>query len=75
MAIRETAKAQVYLDGKQAETAIDSLKAKAKLLRRAMSKARKVGNFEEYRKLEKKLKQIDTATASLTRSTFEPEFD
>ncbi len=71
MAIRETAKAQVYLDGKQAEAAIDSLKAKSKELRKAMNDARKAGNFDEYRKLEKEVKQIDTATASLTKSTFD----
>ncbi|MFV0506361.1 MAG: phage tail tape measure protein [Bacteroidales bacterium] len=71
MAISEKAKAQVYLDGKQAEAALDGLKTKAKELRKAMNEARKAGNFEEYHKLEKEVKQLDSAKRSLTQATFD----
>ena len=73
MARNEKAKATIYLDGKQAEAALDSLKKKAKELRQAMKEAQSAGDQVKYKKLESELKGVDAATRSLRKETFDFE--
>ena len=71
MARNEKAKATIYLDGKQAEAALDSIKNKAKEVRREMKAAQEAGDTIKYNKLKKELKSLDSATRSLRKETFD----
>jgi len=68
---KETAKAQVYLDGKQAEAVIDTMREKAKNLRKELKEAFNAGNTESIAKIEKELKTVEQATRSLKSETFD----
>lgn len=69
----ETAKATIYLDGKQAEAALDALKNKAKDLRKAIEEARKAGDDVKLKKLEGEVKNVEQAQRSLRRETYDYE--
>lgn len=69
----ETARAQVYLDGKQAEAAIDALKKKSKELGEQLDEAIKVGDTKEIKKIEKEIRAVNSATRSLKKETFDYE--
>ncbi|WP_319228349.1 phage tail tape measure protein [Draconibacterium orientale] len=71
MARNEKAKATIYLDGKQAEAALDSIKNKAKEVRREMKAAQEAGDNAKYNKLKKELKSLDSTTRSLRKETFD----
>ena len=73
MARNEKAKATIYLDGKQAEAALDALKKKAGELRKAMKEAQSAGDLVKYKKLESELKGVDAATRSVRKETFDFE--
>nr|WP_321357173.1 phage tail tape measure protein [uncultured Draconibacterium sp.] len=69
----EKAKATIYLDGKQAEAALDAIKKKAKELRQQMKAAQEAGDTVKYNKLKKELKGVEAATRSLRKETFDYE--
>ncbi|NQU54152.1 MAG: phage tail tape measure protein, partial [Bacteroidetes bacterium] len=73
MARNEKAKATIYLDGKQAEAALDSLKTKAKDLRRELKKAQEAGDIVKTKKLQSELKGVEAATRSLRKETYDYE--
>ncbi len=73
MAKNEQAKATIYLDGKQAEAALDALKKKAGDVRKAMKAAQEAGDQVKFDKLEKELKGIEAAQRSLRKETFDYE--
>ncbi len=73
MTIREQAKAQVFLDGKQAEAAIDSLKNKSKELKKELKKAFEIGDTKEINRLKRELLSVDAATRSLKKETYDYE--
>lgn len=71
MAQNETAKAQVFLDGKQAESVIKLLKKEAKALRVELDKASKAGDFTKVAQLNREIKRLSTATSSAKRETYD----
>ena len=73
MARNEQAKATIYLDGKQAEAALDALTKKAKDLRKAMKEAQSAGDQVKYKKLEGELKGVEAATRSVRKESFDFE--
>lgn len=73
MAINETARATIYLDGKQAEMALEGLKDRAKELRKQLEEARKAGDTIKMKKLQSEINGVDAATRSLKKETFDYE--
>jgi len=73
MAINERAKTTVYLDGKQAEAALDALGNKAKELRRDLVNAQKAGDTVKMTGIERELKRVEAAQRSLKKETFDVE--
>ena len=73
MAKNEQAKATIYLDGKQAEAALDALKKKAGEVRQAMKQAQEAGDQVKFKKLERELKGVEAAQRSLRKETFDYE--
>ena len=73
MAQNETARATVFLDGKQAEAALEALDNKAKLLRKDLNEALQAGDNIKYDKLKKEIASIDSAQRSLKRETYDVE--
>ena len=73
MAQNETARATIYLDGKQAEAAIDALKAKSKELKVQLEAAKKAGDSITMKKLETEIRSVDTASRSLLKDSFDVE--
>lgn len=74
MAVRnEQAKATIYLDGKQAEAALEGLKNKAKQLRDELKAAEKAGDQVKMDKLRKEIVQVESAQRSLRKETFDYE--
>lgn len=73
MARNEQAKATIYLDGKQAEAALDGLKNRAKLLRDELKKAQAAGDIIKTKKLQSELKGVESAQRSLRKETFDYE--
>jgi TP901 family phage tail tape measure protein len=67
----EVARAQIYLDGKQAESALEALKKKSSELRKELIKAQESGDKVSMNKLGKELQSVEAAQKSLRRSTFE----
>ena len=55
MARNEQAKATIYLDGKQAEAALDALKNRAKALRDELKKAQDAGDMSKTKKLQSEI--------------------
>lgn len=73
MARNETAKATIYLDGKQAEAAIDALKQKSKDLKVQLEAAKKAGDTITMKKLESEIRSTDAASRSLLKDSFDVE--
>src|SRR5574343_1122162 len=73
MAINETARATIYLDGKEAEMALEGLKDRAKELRKQLEEARKAGDTIKMKKLQSEINGVDSATRSLKKETFDYE--
>jgi TP901 family phage tail tape measure protein len=73
MARNETAKATIYLDGKQAEAAIDALKQKSKELKLQLDAAKKAGDTITMKKLENEIRGVDAASRSLLKDSFDVE--
>jgi tubulin-specific chaperone A len=73
MARNEIAKATIYLNGKQAEAALEGLKKKAKELRDQMKEAQKAGDKIKYTKLKSELTGVEAASRSLKKETFDVE--
>jgi len=69
----ETAKATIYLDGKQAEAAIDALKQKSKELKVQLDAAKKAGDNITMKKLENEIRSVDAASRSLLKDSFDVE--
>lgn len=69
----EQAKATIYLDGKQAEAALDGLKARAKSLRDELKRAEEAGDQIKTKKLQSEIKGVEAAQRSLRKETFEYE--
>lgn len=67
----ERATAQVFLDGKQAEAALDGLKAKSKELKQAIIEAGKAGDNVTMKKLQTELRSVESAQRSLKKETFD----
>ena len=73
MAVNERAKTTVYLDGKQAEAALDALGNKAKELRKDLVNAQKAGDNIKMKGIERELKRVEAAQRSLKTETFDVE--
>ena len=73
MARNEQAKATIYLDGKQAESALQALKAKAEELRRQLKAAQDAGNQVSMKKLQGELSGVEGAIRNVRRETFDYE--
>ncbi|WP_372772093.1 phage tail tape measure protein [Mangrovibacterium sp.] len=73
MAVNERAKTTVYLDGKQAEAALDALGNKAKSLRKDLVDAQKAGDNVQMKNIERELKRVEAAQRSLKKETFDVE--
>lgn len=73
MAQNETAKVTIYLDDKQAEAAIDALKQKSKELKVQLDEARKAGDNIKMKKLESEIRNVDAASRSLLKDSFDVE--
>ncbi|OFX56278.1 MAG: phage tail tape measure protein, partial [Bacteroidetes bacterium GWB2_41_8] len=73
MSQNETAKATIYLDGKQAEAAIDALKTKSKELKVQFEAAKKAGDNITMKKLENEIRSVDAASRSLIKDSFDVE--
>jgi TP901 family phage tail tape measure protein len=73
MARNETAKATIFLDGKQAEAAIDALKQKSKELKVQLDAAKKAGDTITMKKLENEIRSVDAASRSLLKDSFDVE--
>jgi len=69
----DTAKATIYLDGKQAEAALDSLRSKSKDLKNQFAEAQKAGDNVRMNKLESEIKKVDSAIGSLRKETFDTQ--
>lgn len=67
----ERATAQVFLDGKQAEAALDGLKATSKELKQAIIEAGKAGDNVTMKKLQTELRSVESAQRSLKKETFD----
>jgi len=73
MAQNETARATVYLDGKQAEAALEALDRKSKELKKDLTSALQAGDNVKFDKLKKELSTIEATQRSLKRETFDVE--
>jgi hypothetical protein len=73
MARNEQAKATIYLDGKQAEAALEGLKNRAVTLREELKKAKEAGNLELADKIKKDLSGVDSAINSSKKNLFDYE--
>jgi TP901 family phage tail tape measure protein len=73
MAQNETARATVFLDGKQAEAALEALDRKAKELKKDLTSALQSGDNVKFDKLKKELSTIEATQRSLKRETFDVE--
>jgi TP901 family phage tail tape measure protein len=73
MARNEQAKATIYLDGKQAEAALDGLANRAKALRTELKKAQEAGDTIKTKKLQSEIKGVESAQRSLRKETFDYE--
>ncbi len=71
MARNEKAKATIYLDGKQAEAALDGLRKKSKELEKALMAAEKAGDMEAAKKIRKELKGVDSAINSSKKEIYD----
>lgn len=71
MAVNERATAQIFLDGKQAEAAIDGLKVKATSLKQAIIEAGKAGDQASMKKLQSELKGVESTMRSMKKETFD----
>ncbi|HZK94362.1 MAG TPA: phage tail tape measure protein [Prolixibacteraceae bacterium] len=71
MAQTETARATVYLDGKQAEAALGALAEKAKGLRKDLKEALDAGNTVKYDKLRAELSRVESVQRSVTKESFD----
>ena len=71
MAMNERATAQIYLDGRQAEAALDGLKIRAKSLKDAIIEAGKAGDQASMKKFQSELKGVEAAQRSLKKESFE----
>ncbi|MBL7973113.1 MAG: phage tail tape measure protein [Prolixibacteraceae bacterium] len=69
----ETAKASIYLEGKQAEAALDSMSRRAKDLKKDFDAAQKAGDTIKMNKLEKELRQVESAQRSLRKESFDTQ--
>lgn len=67
----EIAKATIYLDGKQAEAALDGLKKKAGELRDAIREAQKAGDQTKMTGLQKELRNVESVQKSLRKETYD----
>ena len=67
----ETAKATIYLDGKQAEAALDGLKRKASDLRDAIREAQKAGDQVKMDRMQKELRNVESVQKSLRKETYD----
>jgi len=67
----DTAKATIYLDSKQAESAIDILKAKAADLRKELKKAQDAGDNIKMNKLSGELTKVDSALSGIRKESFD----
>lgn len=73
MARNEQAKATIYLDGKQAESALQALKTKAEELRRQLKAAQDAGNQVSMKKIQGELSGVEGAIRNVRRETFDYE--
>lgn len=73
MAQNETARASVYLDGKQAEAALTALSEKAKKLTKELEAAIDAGDNIKYDKLRKELTKVEAAQRSVKKESFDVE--
>jgi len=69
----EQAKASIYLDGKQAEAALDSMARRAKELKKDFKAAQEAGDNIKMNKIEKELKQVESAQRSLRKESFDTQ--
>ncbi len=70
MAINETAKATVYLDGKQAQTALGALAKEAEKFQKEMKQALAEGDMKKFKTAEKNLKSTQRAMGGLKKELF-----
>lgn len=69
--MKEKATAQIFLDGKQAEAAIDGLKQKSIALKAAIIEAGKAGDQVTMKKLQSELKGVESAEKTLKKEAFD----
>lgn len=67
----EKAKATIYLDGKQAETALNLLREKAKDLKKQFEEAQKAGDRIKMDKVAKELANVEAAERSVKKETMD----
>ena len=67
----ETAKATIYLDGKQAEAALEGLKKKANDLRDSIREAQKAGDQVKMDRMQKELRNVESVQKSLRKETYD----
>ena len=71
MAQNETARTTVYLDGKQAESALGALADKAKVLKKDLKEALESGDNVKFNKLRAELGRVESAQRSVTKESFD----
>mgnify|MGYP001244307587 CR=1 FL=1 len=67
----ETAKATIYLDGKQAEAALEGLKKKANDLRDSIREAQRAGDQVKMDRMQKELRNVESVQKSLRKETYD----
>jgi TP901 family phage tail tape measure protein len=73
MAKNETAKATIYLDGKQAEAALLGLTKRSTELREALKQAQLAGDQVKMDKIKKELAGVESGIRSVKKETFDYE--
>jgi len=71
MSLNEKATAQIFLDGKQAEAAMDGLRQKSKSLKAAIIEAGQAGDHVTMKKLQSELKGVDSSMRMLKKESFD----
>ena len=69
--MKERATAQIFLDGRQAESALEGLKKRSEDLRAAIIDAGKAGDHVTMKKLQSELKGVESAQKSLKKESFD----
>lgn len=68
--MNERATAQIFLDGKQAEAVIDTLKSRAQKLKEEIIAAGQAGDHATMKKLQSELKGVESTLSSMKKESF-----